>query len=71
LGKKSRTIVAIVAEIALKVTDICLINETVVVEATDNNFFGNLVNVDVDELITDKITPLINLRATVAVLVDR
>jgi len=70
LGKNSRTNVAIVAEITDKVTDICLNSDAVVVDVTANSLLINLPTVAVVVDATDKITPNINLRTMVAVVVD-
>ena len=70
MGKNSRTNVAIVAEITAKVTDICLNSEAVVVDMTANNLLISLFTVAVVVDVTDKITPSINLRIKVTVLVD-
>ena len=70
MGKNSRTNVAIVAEITAKVTDICLNSDTVVVDVTANNLLINLLTLAVVVDVTDKITPSINLRIKVTVLVD-
>ena len=70
MGKNSRTNVAIVAEIMAKVTDICLNSDAVVVDVTANNLLINLFTLAVVVDVTDKITPNINLRAMVAVVVD-
>jgi len=70
LGKNSRTNVAIVAEITAKVTDICLNSDAVVVDVTANNLLINLFTLAVVVDVTDRITPNINLRTMVAVVVD-
>jgi len=70
LGKNSRTNVAIVAEITAKVTDIFLNSEAVVVEMTANSLLMSLPTVAVDVDVTDRITPLINLRANVDVTLE-
>jgi hypothetical protein len=70
LGKNSRTNVAIVAEIANKVTDNPLINETVVLDTTDSSFPRTWVKEAVVVDVTNRITPLINLRAKEGVTVD-
>ena len=53
-----------------KVTDICLNSDAVVVDVTANNLLINLFTLAVVVDVTDKITPNINLRAMVAVVVD-
>ena len=70
MGKNSRTNVAIVAENTAKVTDIFLNSEAVVLDMTANNLLINLPTVAVDVDVTDRITPLINLRANVEITVD-